>query len=378
MLHPPLSPAPVSRLESLPLEILESIFLYSLEINLPRASPHLGRALSNPLLYTWLIRLVFSSTNPGSRHGFFTPDFLPPPLDFWSLGYEQRQHLQTAILTCRWCTVSLLRRCQREYVEHAIRRKCANLVFSAEDQDTLHNLDPFFDQLENWDCARFGHRGKGDLVLHAKLSENLAQSGNSDPDENQSLESNPENKPKSKSKSVDRKLAIWFHFGAVQIRKQNEVYYETDLFRLPCPAANSPGRIPDKLLGAPWSDSQFEFLQLLATDFYLDESSHLMDRSAKITSCLIRRRQIEPFFRLLKMRFRSADYRVLRPWPLNRSHFQLIKQYATFHTRYRDMGQVRVVETDPFAAAIIHQRWDEIPAELQGDLLRLGQVTRCE
>ncbi|KAJ6021152.1 hypothetical protein N7540_006656 [Penicillium herquei] len=374
MLHPPLSPAPLSRLESLPIEILESIFLYSLEINLPRASPHLGCALSNPLLYTWLIRLVFSSTNTGSRHGFFTPDFLPSPLDFWSLGYEQRQHLQTTILACRWCTLPLLRRCQREYVEHAIRRKCANLIFSSEDQETLRNLDPLFNQLEHCDHAIYGHRGKGDLVLHAQLSENHTKSGNSDPDEHQSLESNQENKRKSKSKSkssADRKIAIWFHFGAVQIREKNEIYYETDLFRLPCPATNSPGRIPDKLFSSSWSESQFEFLQLLATDFYLDESSVLMDRSADITSGLIRKRQIEPFLQLLSIWFRSADYRVLGPWPLNSSHFQLIKRYAGFH-RDHSLGQGQV-ETDPFAAAIIHQRWVEIPTELQGDLLRLGQ-----
>ncbi|KAJ5737052.1 uncharacterized protein N7483_002177 [Penicillium malachiteum] len=374
MLHPPLSPASLSRLESLPIEILEYIFLYSLEINLPRASPHLGRALSNPLLYTWLIRLVFSSTNASSRHGFFTPDFLPPPLDFWSLGYEQRQHLQTTLLACRWCTLPLLRRCQREYVEHAIRRKCANLVFSAEDQEALRNLGPLFNHLEHCDHAIYGHRGKGDLVLHARLSENHTQSGNSDPDklEHQSLQSNQEKKRKSKSKSsVDHKLAIWFHFGAVQIRKQNEIYYETDLFRLPCPAANSPGRIPDKIFRSPWSESQFEFLQLLATDFYLDESNVLMDRSAEITSRLIRKRQIEPFLRLLSMWFRSADYRVLGPWPLHSSHFQLIKRYAGFH-RDQSLEQEQV-ETDPFAAAIIHQRWVEIPVELQGDLLRLGR-----
>ncbi|KAL1997619.1 hypothetical protein VTN02DRAFT_1258 [Thermoascus thermophilus] len=52
-------PAPRrSRLESLPVELIQKIFLESLELNLPRASIHLARALSDPLIYTWLIRLA--------------------------------------------------------------------------------------------------------------------------------------------------------------------------------------------------------------------------------------------------------------------------------------------------------------------------------
>lgn len=328
-----------SRLESLPVEIIQLIFLHSLEINLPRASPRLARALSNPLLYTWLIRLVFSSTNPGSREGFFTPDFLPPPLDFWALEWEQRQRLQSTILACRWCTLPLMRRCQREYVEHAIRRKCADLVFSEEDRVVLGSLDRRFDDLEGCDKGVDGRRGKGDLVLPAQLPDGARRSC-------------------SVSRSVDRKVAIWFYFGAVQIREPNEVFYENDLFRLPCSVAIGPGRIPDKVLQEPWSDAQFEFLQLLSSDFYLDEDEHSAERSVEITSRLIRKRRIEPFRRLLRMSFRAANCRVRATWPLRPTHYHLIRRYCGG-------------SADPFAHFILNERWDVIPACVKENLLRL-------
>ncbi|GLI80820.1 hypothetical protein PoHVEF18_009179 [Penicillium ochrochloron] len=330
----------ISRLESLPVEILQLIFLHSLEINLPRASPHLARALSNPLLYTWLIRLVFSSTNPGSREGFFTPDFLPPPLDFWALEWEERQRLQSSILACRWCTLPLMRRCQREYVDHAIRRKCAELVFSEDDRVLLDSLDSRFDDLGDCDKAVDGRRGKGDLVLPAQL-----------PD--------AERERTSISRSFDRKVAIWFHFGAVQIREPNEVYYENDLFRLPCSVVIGPGRIPDKVLQEPWSDAQFEFLQLLSGDFYLDEDEHSAERSVEITTRLIRKRRIEPFRRLLRMSFRAANCRVPACWPLKPDHYHLIRRYGGGGPG------------DPFANFILNERWDVIPASAKEDLLRL-------
>jgi hypothetical protein len=327
---------PCSRLESLPVEIIQLIFLHCLEINLPRASPRLAHALSSQLLYAWLIRLAFSSTNPGSRENFFTPDFLPPPLDFWALTWQDRQQLQTKLLACRWCTLPLMRRCQREYVAHAIRRKCASLVFHVDDQHVLANLDPRFENLENCDWAPDGKRGKGDLVIPAQLQENLRTPS---------------------SKSVDRKVAIWFHFGALQIREPNEIYYENDLFRLPCSVAIGPGRIPDKVLSSPWSDAQFQFLHLLSADFYLDEDEQSLERSSEILHRLIRKRDIVPFRQLLRMCIRTANCRVLARWPLRASHYSLAMRCGSG-------------SEDPFVNLILNERWDDIPSDTKHDLLR--------
>ncbi|KAJ5825403.1 hypothetical protein N7474_002541 [Penicillium riverlandense] len=335
-----INPPSFSRLESLPVEILQLIFLHSLELNFPRTSPSISRALSSNLLYTWLIRLAFSSANPGSAEGFFTPEFLPYPLDFWGLAWEQRQVLQTGLLACRWCTLSFLRKCQREYVAHVIKQKCANLVFRPDDWALLSNLDSRFADLTNADrAADGGRRGKGDLIIPAHLGSNENATNTS-----------------SSSRNADRKLAIWFHFGAVQIRKPHEVYYENDLFRLPCSFVIAPGRIPDKLLHAPWSETQFEFLQLLSTDFYLDEDQVRAERSADIMHRLIRKRQIEPFRRLLRMSFRSANCRVPARWPLSVELCALVRRCST------GAG-------DPFPLAILDERWEDIPMEARRDLL---------
>lgn len=360
---------PRSRLESLPVEILQTIFLYSLEINLPRASSHLSRTLSNPLLYTWLIRLAFSSANKGSQHGFFTSEFLPPPLNFWDLPWDQRQHLQTVLLTCRWCTLEFMRKCQREYVEHAIRQKCADLVFSAEDKATLEDLEPRFADLKHCDHAEQGRRGKGDLVIPAKLSKLDGKKTQKDPD-------NPERQ--SRSRSLDRKVAIWFHFGAVQIREQHEVYFEKDLFRLPSSIPVCPGRIPDKLLRPPWSDSQFEFLDLLSEDFYLDEDDYVAERSNEITSTLIRTREYEPFQRLIDMSFRAANCRVRQRWPLYDDHYKLILQHSSvYYGREPGTGPDPLSVNDPFVeAALRYRRKDTLPWHLEREFSKITNRAR--
>lgn len=313
---------PSSRLESLPVEILQLIFLHSLEINLPRASLHLSRALSSPLFYTWLIRLLFSSGNAGSRDGFFTPDFLPPPLHYWSVTAEQRQSLQTALLECRWLTLPLIRRCQREYIRHAIRTNCTHLVFEPEHQYELANLDPYFEDLS---ICEHGRQGKGDLILRAYQPNGSRY-----------------------------KVGIWFHLGKVQIRPAREVYINDNVFRLPCADPLKPGRVPYKLLCEPWTDEKLEFLQLLSAEFYLPEGC-----SERIVARIIRKRQIEPFCRLLKMSFRTIDCRVPESWPLQDSVFTLVQKYSSGYG-----------SGDPFAIFLLEARWNDIPISAKEALIQ--------
>ncbi|KAJ6150323.1 hypothetical protein N7471_001522 [Penicillium samsonianum] len=55
----PHTPRRISLLEALPVEIIEQIFLHSLNLNFPRASPFLSRALSGEHIYRALILLAF-------------------------------------------------------------------------------------------------------------------------------------------------------------------------------------------------------------------------------------------------------------------------------------------------------------------------------
>ncbi|GAD91576.1 hypothetical protein NFIA_050320 [Paecilomyces variotii No. 5] len=309
-----------SSLESLPVEIIQKIFLECLEINLPRASLSIARSLSDPLIYAWVLRLAFSSANDSSGHDFFTPDFLPPPLDFFALSPEERGELQTRLLQCRWCTVELMRRCQREYVDHVIRRKCHRLIFSSQDQQVLSNLDNYFLQRAQYDRGRNGRRSKGDIVLTAK-----------DPESQRDL-----------------KVAIWFNFGAVQIREPSPVFYETDMFRLPACAVDAPARMPDKLLRPPWTGAKLEFLSLLSLEAYIDEDSSC-HRSKRVIRQVIHARDFNTFEYLLRMYIRVKNYNYPLRWPARPSHFRAALKYARG-------------PNDPFIKYLVENRWNDLPS----------------
>ncbi|RHZ73347.1 hypothetical protein CDV55_108116 [Aspergillus turcosus] len=306
-----------SRLECLPVELLQKIFLHSLEFNLPGASIYLTRALSVPMFYPWLIRLAFSSSNESSKKDFFTPDFLPPPLDPFALSTEERSNLQTAILASRWCTLELMRKCQREYIEHAVRVKCRDLVFAPEDRAILANIGDHFHDLQRYDQGHQGRIGKGDLVCK-------------DPDTN-----------------TEYRVAVWFHFGAFQIRNPGPIHTDIDLFRLPCCAGENPARMPDKLLRRPWTDEKIEFLKLLCTEVYIDDDEH-HERSGRLLWRVIRSRDYSTFQVLVNLYIRIRIYRYPIRWPILPVHFKAALKYADS-------------SGDPFLNFLVGERWDAIP-----------------
>lgn len=330
---PPLTRG-LSRLEHLPAEIIQKIFLHSLEVNLPRASIHIARILSVPIIYTWLIRLAFSNSNRSSHDDFFTEDFLPAPLDYFALSRQERAALQSTVLECRWCTLPLMRKCQREYIEHVIRRKCSHLIISPADAALLQpdSLAKRFVNLADCDHgSRSRRRGKGDLIIPSRTPP-------------------PANE--------DRRLTIWFHFGAVQIREPSvPSYYERDLFRLPscgdCELGTdtTPFRMPDKLLSPPWTDAKVEFLELLACDAYIDQADDDCIRSQRVLLQLIQSRDFRTFERLLRLRIRANNYKYRMDWPVLPSHIKAVVKHADSSTK----GHV-----DPFAQLLVDTRWEEI------------------
>ncbi|KAL5364759.1 hypothetical protein BJX96DRAFT_157901 [Aspergillus floccosus] len=310
-----------SHLERLPVELIEQIFLHSLEFNLPRASPHLARVLSTPLLYTWLIRLAFSSPNESSKCDFFTPDFLPYPLDVFALSATQRRDLQNNILVCRWCTLYLLRKCQREYVARILRLRCYNTldVPAADDRRILStyladstSTQPPTDPIST------------DIVLSAR-----------DPRTNTSY-----------------KVTIWPAQGAVHIRHANRRSIPTphshpDTFRLPWCAADAPPRIPDKLLEAPWCAEKLALLEMLAAaGAYVDEDD-LFGRSRRALRLVIRARDYATFERLLGVEVRTAFYKYPAPWPVQGHHFRVAMKYAEG-------------KEDPFLRRLVETRWQDL------------------
>lgn len=312
----------LSKLECLPPELLEKVFFHSLSINLPRSSPRIAAVLSKPIIYKWLIRLAFSSTNPSSRHGFFTEDFLPSPLEFWALSNVERTLLQQEILTCRWCTLQLFRECQREYVKHVLRQKGAGLVFaSKEDQAGFESIDEMFSRPMEFDKAESGRRGSGDLILKAKRA---TEGG----------------------KEVDMRVSFWFHFGGIQIREPSAVSHEIDMFRLPCPPSpNGRPRMPDKLLHAPWTSEKIEFLTLLSQETYIDEHNNSTERSHQVLRQIIRDRDYVTFATLLELNVTTRDYSYPQKWRVKTRHFKEALRHVTGLN-------------DPFVRLLYEKRWD--------------------
>lgn len=94
-----------SELERLPVELIQQIFLHSLELNLPRASATLARCLSKESIYSSLILLAFFDDD-GQRP---VVEKLFAPGQYRELDLAEKLRLQTSVLNSRWCTLHRLR-----------------------------------------------------------------------------------------------------------------------------------------------------------------------------------------------------------------------------------------------------------------------------
>ena len=117
-------------LEKLPVELIQQIFFYALEVNLPRASLHLQQVLSNEAIFDALIVFAYfddDGINPVEKKHFL-------PAQYRLLSLEEKVRLQQSIFTCRWCTYARIESClpaltraaivQAWHAEHAQDESC--------------------------------------------------------------------------------------------------------------------------------------------------------------------------------------------------------------------------------------------------------------
>lgn len=97
----------LSSLEKLPVELLQHIFFFALEPNLPRASLRLRQVLSDETIYIALTLLAYFDDDCSSpveiRH------FLPA--QYRRLSCDEKVQLQKSICTCHWFTYERLTSC---------------------------------------------------------------------------------------------------------------------------------------------------------------------------------------------------------------------------------------------------------------------------
>ena len=93
--------------EQLPVELLQQIFFYSLEMNLPRSSRKLMDALSHDSIHRSL--MLFAFFDDDGKHPVEVHHFLPA--QYRILDIEEKIRLQRNILSSRWCTLDRVEAC---------------------------------------------------------------------------------------------------------------------------------------------------------------------------------------------------------------------------------------------------------------------------
>ncbi|OJJ55835.1 hypothetical protein ASPSYDRAFT_157274 [Aspergillus sydowii CBS 593.65] len=158
---PPKPRNKLSRLESLPVELIEKIFLYSLNVNLPRCSQSISAAVSSERVYRALTLLALwddsyaqrslTAGDPAIPESPSTPEVaaavtseteisrLLRPLDYVPLLRNERKHLQTNVLRCRWCTIERL----LSYLPDLMRLTVQRHWLSADENHYTLSITPF-------------------------------------------------------------------------------------------------------------------------------------------------------------------------------------------------------------------------------------------
>ena len=110
----------LSKLEQLPQEILEQVFLHCLEISLPRSSLIFGHGLAQNRIYRSLLLLAFFDDD-GEQP---VPEKLFEPAPYRVLNIEEKLRLQAELMTCRWFSLELLKSVMPELSYVAMIHAC--------------------------------------------------------------------------------------------------------------------------------------------------------------------------------------------------------------------------------------------------------------
>lgn len=107
-----------SQLERLPVELVEKIFIYSLNADFARASPYLAAAVSSERMYRLLLLAAFSWDGPVTTGAEKILRYDSTPV----VDVNDRVALQDDLLRCRWCTADRLDRVLPELAKLAVQR----------------------------------------------------------------------------------------------------------------------------------------------------------------------------------------------------------------------------------------------------------------
>lgn len=223
----------LSLLERLPTEVLQNIFLQSLNLNLPRASPLLNCVLSASHIKTLLVLKVFSSDS--SRALEHSTELLSI-LD----TKQEIAKLQTAILRLKWMTLDFLHQCIRVFLVKTLLRRFRELALKWRngDEPTKANVSQVVD--EAYERNSLGRKDKSlDIYSYAW----------------------------DVSDQIQVNLGIGLRDGLVALQVSNSKngpnFITIDSYRWRLLVCLGECRIPHKLLHGPWTEARCEFLEVV-------------------------------------------------------------------------------------------------------------------
>jgi hypothetical protein len=222
----------LSSFELLPVEIIQKIFFYSLEVNLPRASPALARCLSAESIYRIFLLYSFFDENkeariPGKPIGStITKAFRPA--EYRTLNPHEKIVLQLAVFNCRWCTYARVKACLPKLMKLTVQSVWTDNGVKMEKEERL--------RLENFNYE--------ELDQGRATSDDIKPFRGTDERDDQEMT-----------------LEIFSTF-AVDIIKENEVFGDEGCRDASFHPVTCFG-YPPKLLNEPWTWENIQFFHLI-------------------------------------------------------------------------------------------------------------------
>ena len=226
----------LSRLERLPNELLQEIFLQCLNLNLPRASSTLGLNLASPHIK---MRLVFKAffSNSGK--------ILEHSAELLAILHTKQEiaELQSAILRLGWMTLDFLRQYVRVFLVKTVLRRFLELKLDLRNdlKPTEATITELLEDAYKDDSLGISEGLLGDHSFSWNVGSNIGVF-----------------------------LRVGLRIGDILLRvTTNEHDYnskETLQYRWRLLLCLDQCRIPDKLLHGPWTDAKCDFLEVVTTN----------------------------------------------------------------------------------------------------------------
>ncbi|RKF82651.1 hypothetical protein GcC1_012036 [Golovinomyces cichoracearum] len=131
----------VSWLEKIPTEILEIIFFYCFNFELPRSSLSLGKALSSHTVYARTIQAAFEPT--------WRKSYCLRAIGENECNTTENVELQSAILRCRWASLAMLLKVKRFWIRNFHFSQPLNAKIEFDPQEMLDQCFKKFSDITN-------------------------------------------------------------------------------------------------------------------------------------------------------------------------------------------------------------------------------------